>query len=496
MLQRIHAGTTAWPLHGLARTREIEAEALRAVPPFTLMQRAGEAAARLARAIAPHTRRAWVAVGPGNNGGDGLVAAVALHRTGIETFVTLAGDAARLRGDAKQAHALALADDLQWVGQPPAGFGRSGDIALDALLGIGASRAPEGVLAALIEQLNTLACPVLAIDVPSGLDADTGQPIGDACVKARHTLSLLTLKPGLFTGRGRDHCGEAWLDDLGVAPAPADAWLGAPPSATSWQRAHAQHKGSFGDLVVIGGAPGMAGAALLAARAGHAAGAGRTYLSFLDDTGPALDGEHPELMIRRALWQDDLLREATVVCGCGGGDAVRAVLPRVISQAGRLVLDADALNAVAADTSLRQLLIARGRGGRPAVLTPHPLEAARLLGSNTASVQTDRLNAARQLVDVFCSVVVLKGSGSVIAAPDRAPVVNPTGNAALATAGTGDVLAGWLGGCWSSTSVDDTQQVAAGAVWQHGHAADRSPTTPLRASALVEALHALRQRIA
>jgi hydroxyethylthiazole kinase-like uncharacterized protein yjeF len=496
MLQRIHAGTPAWPLHGLARTREIEAAALQSVPPFTLMQRAGAAAARLARAFAPHTRRAWVAVGPGNNGGDGMVAAVALRRTGIETFVTLAGDPSRLRGDAKQAHALALAEDLQWVEQPPLDFGRAGDIALDALLGIGASRAPEGALAALIERLNALACPVLAIDVPSGLDADTGQPHGDACVTATHTLSLLTLKPGLFTGQGRDCCGEAWLDGLGVDSGPADAWLSAPPSATSWQRAHAQHKGSFGDLVVIGGAPGMAGAALLAARAGHAAGAGRTYLSFLDDTGPALDGEHPELMIRRALWQDDLLRKATVVCGCGGGNAVRAVLPRVISQAGRLVLDADALNAIAADTGLRQLLIARGRGGRPAVLTPHPLEAARLLGTSTAAVQADRLRAARQLVDAFCSVVVLKGSGSVIAAPGRTPLVNPTGNAALATAGTGDVLAGWLGGCWSSTSGDDTQQVATGAVWQHGHAADRSPTTPLRASALVDALHALRLRVA
>ena len=497
MLQRVHATPAPWPLHGLARTREIEGAALQSLPPFTLMQRAGDAVARLARALAPHTRRAWVAAGPGNNGGDGLVAAIALRRAGIETFVTLAGNAAQLRGDAKQAHALALAENLHWVDQAPAGFGRAGDLALDALLGIGASRAPEGRLAVLIEALNALACPVLAIDVPSGLDADTGQPHGDACVTATHTLSLLTLKPGLFTGHGRDHCGEAWLDDLGVAAGPADAWLSAPPSAASWQRAHAQHKGSFGDLIVIGGAPGMAGAALLAARAGHAAGAGRTYLSFLDDTGPALDGEHPELMIRRALWHDDLLREATVVCGCGGGDAVRAVLPRVISQAGRLVLDADALNAIAADTSLRQLLIARGRSSRPTVLTPHPLEAARLLGSNTASVQADRLRAAQALADGLEAVVLLKGSGSVIAASACVPLINPTGNAALATAGTGDVLAGWIGGRWSTahaSSTADTQQITSAAAWQHGLAADLSPTTPLRASDLIAALHAQLRR--
>jgi len=186
-----------------------------------------------------------------------------------------------------------------------------------------------------------------------------------------------------------------------------------------------------------------------------------------------------------------------VVCGCGGGDAVRAVLPRVISQAGRLVLDADALNAIAADTSLRQLLIARGRGGRPAVLTPHPLEAARLLGSNTASVQADRLRAAQTLADDLTAVVLLKGSGSVIAASACVPLINPTGNAALATAGTGDVLAGWIGGRWSTaraSSTADTQQITSAAAWQHGLAADLSPTTPLRASDLIAALHAQLRR--
>jgi len=493
MLQRVHSRTEAWPLHGLVRTRAIETAALQGLAPFSLMQRAGEAVARLVRAIAPHTRRVWVAAGPGNNGGDGLVAAVALQHAGIEAIVTLAADPARLQGDARQAHALALAAGLRWADDVPDGFGRAGDMALDALLGIGGSRAPEGRLAALVATLNALACPVVAIDLPSGLNGDTGQPHGDACVTASHTLSLLTLKPGLFTGQGRDHAGEAWLDDLGIASDRPDACLSPAPSPAGWQRRHGQHKGSFGDLVVIGGAHGMAGAALLAARAGHAAGAGRVYLGFLDEDGPTLDAERPELMVRRAPWRDDLLLQATVVCGCGGGDAVRTVLPRVIGQAQRLVLDADGLNAVAHDTGLRQLLAARGRGGRPSVLTPHPLEAARLLGSGTKAVQADRVGAAQALADELHSVVVLKGSGSVVAAPGQLPFINPTGNAALATAGTGDVLAGWLGGRWSTRS-DAPQAVAAEAAWQHGHAADRSPVTPLRASDLIEALHALQLR--
>ena len=498
MLQRVHSRPEAWPLHGVARTREIEAAALQGLPPFSLMRRAGEAVARLARAIAPHTRRAWIAAGPGNNGGDGMVAATALRRAGLEVFVTLAADPDRLQGDARQAHALAQAEDLRWVDAAPEGFGATGDLALDALLGVGGSRAPEGRLAGLIATLNALPCPVIAVDLPSGLNADTGQPHGDACVTASHTLSLLTLKPGLFTGRGRDHAGEAWLDDLSVTAEAPDAWLTPAPPAAGWHRRHARHKGSFGDLAVIGGSHGMVGAALLAARAGLAAGAGRVYLGTLDDAGPALDGERPELMLRRALWDDALLHQATVVCGCGGGPAVRGVLPRVIGRAARLVLDADALNALAADTSLRALLVARGRAGRPGVLTPHPLEAARLLGTDTAAVQADRLHAATTLAQELQGVVVLKGSGSVIAAPGRAPFVNPTGNAALATAGTGDVLADWLGGRWAAQAGDggdaDVQALAAAAAWQHGRAADLAPATPLRASDLIEALHAQQRR--
>jgi hydroxyethylthiazole kinase-like uncharacterized protein yjeF len=368
------------------------------------------------------------------------------------------------------------------------------DLAIDALLGIGAGRAPSDTLAESIDALNALRCPVLAVDLPSGLDATTGQPLGEHCVEASDTLALLSLKPGLFTGAGRDLAGRVWFDDLGVdvGGQPPDAWLTGADLPSAPARTHAQHKGSFGDVAVVGGAPGMAGAALLAARASLAAGAGRVYVNLLDGRGLSHDPVRPELMCRDAWWKsaDEVLKRSTVVCGCGGGDAVREPLPRLLAAAGRLVLDADALNAIAADTALQVLLRARAARARFTVLTPHPLEAARLLGSDTARVQGDRLAAAKALADRFMCVVLLKGSGTVIAAPGSAPHVNPTGNAALATAGTGDVLAGWLGGLWAQqpadASMSDAQQVSCAAAFVHGAAADRCTTPVLRAGDLVD----------
>ena len=213
----------------------------------------------------------------------------------------------------------------------------------------------------------------------------------------------------------------------------------------------------------------------------------------------------------RAAWSGgpaSAISASTIVCGCGGGDAVRAPLPRLLGLAARLVLDADALNAVASDTGLQTLLTQRAARGLPTVLTPHPLEAARLLGVGTAEVQADRLRAAQALADRFACCVVLKGSGSVIAAPFEVPRINATGNAALATAGTGDVLAGWLGGLWaqsisgsgknSGKSSDTSSDKSSGessaftaalrAVRSHGAAAEPPPPGPLCASALIEAL--------
>jgi hydroxyethylthiazole kinase-like uncharacterized protein yjeF len=242
----------------------------------------------------------------------------------------------------------------------------------------------------------------------------------------------------------------------------------------------------------------MGGAALLAARSAHAAGAGRVYVELLDRSPTALqvDAGHPELMFRRDWSQDsaEALARTTVVCGCGGGDAVRASLARLLSGAHRLLLDADALNALAGDAMLGALLTARAARSLASVLTPHPLEAARLLGTTTAEVQADRLRTSQAIAQRFGCVVVLKGSGSVIAAPGETPRINNTGNAALATAGTGDVLAGWLGGRWAQcpTGVESTMAfaVARQAVAEHGAAAEPAPPGALRAGELIERLGA------
>ena len=490
------AASSSLPLCGAALTREMEQRAAATLPPHTLMRRAGTAVARLALAVAPHAQRIWVYAGPGNNGGDGLDAAIHLRAAGKNVTVRLLGEEARLPADASDALARARAAGVAIASDAPALL-EPGDLAIDALLGVGASRAPEGPLAAAVAELNALRCAVLAIDLPSGLHPGTGQRLGTDAVRAQHTLSLLSLKPGLFTALGRDHAGVVWLDDLGVeAPDPPDAWLLGSQVDKTPPRSHAQHKGSFGDVAVIGGAPGMNGAALLAARAAHAAGAGRVYVSMLDEHAPQHDLLRPELTFRAAWWKsaEAVLARSTVVCGCGGGTAVREALPRLLSAAGRLVLDADSLNTIANDATLQALLRARASRARFTVLTPHPLEAARLLGTDAREVQADRLAAAQQLAERFASVVLLKGSGSVIAVPGQPPCINPTGNAALATAGTGDVLAGWLGGGWAqrpeSEELDAARNAAWSAAYRHGAAADRHGGTVLRAADLIELMSA------
>jgi hydroxyethylthiazole kinase-like uncharacterized protein yjeF len=431
-----------------------------------------------------------VLAGPGNYGGDGFEAAMHLQGLGRHVEVLLVGDEARLPADAGAALIRARSAGVTIGPHEPTPLAAH-DIAIDALLGIGARRAADGALAQAIASLAALPCAVLAVDLPSGLNADTGRPLGAACVRAHHTLALLTLKPGLFTAAGRDHAGSVWFDALGVDGSSDEptAWLAGAAHAVPEVRRHEQHKGSFGDVAVVAGAAGMTGAALLAARAAHAAGAGRVFVQLLDGASRALDEERPELMFRPR-WSESMpavLGASTVVCGCGGGEAVRAVLPRLLSLVPRLVLDADALNAVAADSSLQTLLRARAARGHATVLTPHPLEAARLLGITAQEVQADRLSAARSLADANTCVVVLKGSGTVIAAPARSPWINPTGNASLASAGTGDVLAGWLAGLWSQCRQPDAAvRSALAAAWLHGLAADRYGAPVLRAADLIE----------
>ncbi len=477
-----------------AATRRIERRAAAALPAHALMARAGVALLRLARAVAPHARSAWIAAGPGNNGGDGLVLATWLHRAGVATSVTLVGhhagralppDAAWALAEARAA-GVALREDL-----PSTEERERIDLGVDALLGVGQARAPQGALAAAVAALNALRAPVLSVDAPTGLSTDTGARLGDAIVRATHTLTLLTAKPGLFTGTGREVVGELWFDDLGVAPTDDDLSIavltGAQAAAARLpHRSHLANKGSFGDVHVAGGAAGMVGASLLAAHAASLAGAGRVLVhARSSDAGGVLpvDVRHPELMLRPVAELQPALRanaQATVVAGCGGGDDVAAELPACLSNADRLVLDADALNAIARDTGLRAHVRARGARGLPTILTPHPLEAARLLGSTAAQIQADRFAAARRLAADLGAVVVLKGSGTLVAAPDGRIAVNPTGDARLATAGTGDVLAGWIGGLWSAQPADTDAiglawAVARAAAWIHGRACDFAP---------------------
>jgi len=478
--QRVLPGEAACALHDVASSRAIESAALAQHPPHALMQRAGQAVARLALAVAPHARHVWVACGPGNNGGDGLVAATQLQRVGRSVSATLFGDVQRLPDDARYAWHEALQAGVTIA---PLADDAPVDLAIDALLGLGASRAPQADIAEAIDRLGSLRADILAVDLPSGLGADTGRRLGARAVVATHTLSLLTLKPGLFTADGRDHAGQIWLDTLGVEvpAATASARLsGADALDLLAPRAHASHKGSFGDLLVVGGAPGLTGAALLAGRAALAAGAGRVFVNLLDADAPRCDPLQPELMLRRDAWRGDaaLPARSTVVCGCGGGSAVRDALPTLLSRSARLLLDADALNALATDEGLRRLLHARAGRGQATVLTPHPLEAARLLGCDAAQVQADRLRAAGTLAARHGCVVLLKGSGSIVAGPDGVPAVNPTGNGLLAGGGTGDVLAGWIGAFWAQAAAVRGDAMAArqateAAAWLHGHAADR-----------------------
>lgn len=504
-----------WPLFDSAGCKAHEIAAAALLPPHTLMQRAGTSVARLALALAPHASDLLVVAGRGHNGGDGLEAAAHLRQIGRSVRVLLLEDPRPLPADAATALEQARQAGVPIHPWTPEATHQSAGLLIDAVLGRGLRGAATGAAAAAIQSILRHPTPVLSVDLPSGLPADTGQPTErthghpPSIVTATWTLSLLGLSPGLFTGLGRPQAGQVWWDDLQTLPTQAPvarlltqarANLLHPPSPDHL------HKGSRGDVVIVGGDHGMTGAAWLAARRAVQSGAGRVYVHLLDPDAPRLDTLHPELM-HRATLADLHLETATVVAGCGGGSAIAHALPELLTRSARLVLDADGLNAVAHAPLLAAQLRQRSATGQPTVLTPHPLEAARLLGTSAAHVQSNRLQAARTLADRFQAVVVLKGSGSVIAAPGTLPWINPTGNAALATPGSGDVLAGWIGALWSRQIhtpamgasaesdpplLDGTlaaASAAATAVFNHGHRAERlSPSgEAIPASALAQA---------
>lgn len=458
-------------LHGVALTRQIEGTAQVGLPPNTLMQRAGLATAQLALALAPHARRIWIACGPGNNGGDGLEAALQLLRLGKTPIVTWLGNTAQMPADTACAYLRAQAAGVVFATEPANDF----DLGVDGLLGIGTqAREPQGRMADWMKHLNAGQAPVLSIDVPSGLNANTGAT-AKLHVKASHTLSLLTLKPGLFTARGRDSAGTVWFDSLGVGSTdahtrPTARLLARPVPA---MRAHGAHKGCFGDVAVVGGAPSMTGAALMAASAALHAGAGRVFVAILDKQIHGLSAQLPELMFRDVSQMD--FSTTAIVCGCGGGVAIHNWLELLLSTSSPMAIDADALNVIAGDRALQSSLTARSAQSQGTVLTPHPLEAARLMGTTAAEVQHDRIAAAQALAHRFGCTVALKGSGTVVASPGETPMINPTGNARLATAGTGDVLAGMVGAHLAAGRLPF--DAACDAVYQHGHIADLWPAT-------------------
>ncbi|MFA9440453.1 NAD(P)H-hydrate dehydratase [Uliginosibacterium sp. sgz301328] len=431
---------TAQRILPVADIRRIEAaQGVNASPP--LMERAGLAAARCALALFGEREGVVLVVaGPGNNGGDGYVVARLLREAGREVVVASMADPDRLPPDAAAAYGAWMAaggsvvDDFvggQWA------------LVVDALLGIGVTRPVEGRLAEWIERINAFSCPVLSLDVPSGLDADTGVVYGVA-VRATHTATFIAAKPGLLTLDGPDHCGTCSVHDLELDLDKAGGGrVIQPDSFAAWlkPRARNSHKGTHGEAGIVGGAAGMAGAALLAGRAALRLGAGRVYVGMLDAQVLSVDVLQPELMLRPAGDVPQLASALLVGCGLGQSEAALQIMRRALAFDGPLIIDADGLNLLGAQPALVTLLQARRR---PTVLTPHPAEAGRLLRRDTHAVQASRIAAAVEIAQSLRAHVVLKGCGSIVATPQGGWSINTSGHAGLATAGTGDVLAGFI----------------------------------------------------
>ncbi len=457
-------------LYSVAEIRTIESTAASQLPAGALMQRAGQAAAALAiQLLAGQASPSVLCLaGPGNNGGDALEVAANLAEAGIDVAIWHLQGTAAASPETERALERAHASTAQWV----EGVGTAPwSLVVDGLFGIGLTRALSGSARQAVVDVATLACPVLALDIPSGLDADTGAIVGPdgVAMRASHTITFIGDKPGLHTCDGRDTAGSVSVAALGIDAAqfpPARASLNEPQHFASClrPRPHNSHKGSYGNVAVVGGAAGMVGAAVLAGRAALFGGAGRVYLCMLD-AAVRYDSQTPELMFRDAYGFD--VADKVVVAGPGMGMASPALLARALDAGTPNVLDADALNLIAGDTALQDQLCQRSAAS---VLTPHPLEAARLLGITASAVQADRLAAARALARLFNAIVVLKGSGSVIARPDGMVVVNTTGNPGLATAGSGDILAGLCGSLLAQGW--PAWEALLGAVWIHGKAAD------------------------
>jgi len=405
-----------------------------------LMERAGAAAAELAvTLLSDKGKDVLVLAGPGNNGGDAKIVARILQ----EKFFRVTVADAELPG-------------------------KKFNLVVDGLFGIGLTRPIEGAYARLVDFANAQSCPILALDIPSGIHSDTGEVLGRA-IRATHTITFIGLKPGLLTLDGPDHCGKVSVADLSLEkPEAAKGWIAEPSLFASVLKPRPSkfHKGMAGSVGIIGGAQGMAGAALLAGRAALKLGAGRVYAGLLAPL--TVDTDALELMLRHS---DDVLGldlDAIVIGpGLGQGERAETLLGAVLASDLPCVLDADALNLIAENEDLRK---ACARRKADTLLTPHPAEAARLLAETTPRVQSDRLKAARTLSSNLNAHVVLKGNGSIVVARDGHWFINTSGNPGMASAGMGDVLAGILGALLAQKYSGETALVLG--THLHGCAAD------------------------
>jgi NAD(P)H-hydrate epimerase len=432
------------PLYVSEKVRAIDARALDVlgISAYELMGRAGAAAWALAAKRWPKAQRVVVACGPGNNGGDGYVFARLARAAGREVLVLVPADAMPASSECKRAAEAWRADGGRT--HPFDGALPVADLYVDALFGIGLSRSIGGAAQAMIERINASRRPVLALDVPSGLDADRGRA-GRVCVVAEATLALVAGKRGLHTGQGCDFAGEVFVDELGVPEALYSAFA---PDAVLYRAEqlrnglaprHANaHKGEHGHVLCVGGESGMGGAVRLCAEAALRAGAGLASVATRSEGVAALIAARPEAMTH-AVEDADALRvliaRASVLAvgpGLGQGEWGRGLFEAAVESGKPLILDADGIS----------LLAKHPRPLPQAILTPHPGEAARLLGMSNEEVQADRFLAVESLAQSFACVVVLKGAGTLVAAPGETTAVIAAGNPGMATGGMGDVLTG------------------------------------------------------
>lgn len=424
------------------------------IPSIQLMKRAGRAAFELLIERYPAPELISVYCGAGKNGGDGYVLAALAAQRKLPVQVIQLTAAEKLAGEARQAHDFAVQESVSIVPFAQATAPATGVI-VDALLGIGLRAAPAGEFAAAIEQINSAGLPVLALDIPSGLNADTGAVAG-AVVQAQITIPYIALKRGLLTGRGPAVCGELVLANLDI---PAAIYDKVTPSVERLSlgellpllapRAADAHKGDFGHVMVIGGDTGYGGAALMAAEAAARTGAGKVSLATRPEHVPAILARRPEIMACGVVSGQELepllARPTLLVVGPGLGRTPwsEQMLQQAIKSGLPLVLDADALNILAEG---RVVPVVGHQQHSPWLLTPHPAEAARLLGITTAEVQADRFAAVRAISARYNASVILKGAGSLVASSHGLIGVVTDGNPGMATGGMGDVLSGIVGG--------------------------------------------------